>query len=260
MTTKFDALRDEVSALAAQGELLYFSLRKACKNLSKAELAIIEERKFQLPKFGDKYEIWYSEALQLVKQLLPDRFGDFTRQYKDEKRKEITYASYGISDALNSLVVKFGVNIVADANASIPKMGAQVAIVKSAEKRFSSSLFDIREVVQADLFDSELDAARSLVKNGFVRASGAVAGVVLEKHLGNVCSTHQIKSRKGHPTIGDFNQLLKDASIIDLVKWRFVQHLTDIRNLCDHGKHREPTDEEVLELIDGVDKVIKTVF
>jgi hypothetical protein len=63
-----------------------------------------------------------------------------------------------------------------------------------------------------------------------------------------------------HPTISDFNELLKGGDVIDLVMWRFIQHLGDIRNLCDHGKDREPTKDEVLELIDGVDKVIKTVF
>ena len=139
-------------------------------------------------------------------------------------------------------------------------MQIQVAILKSAEKRFESALFDINEVLQADLFDSELDAARSLAKNGFFRAGGAIAGVVLEKHLGHVCDQHRLKSRKSHPSIADYYQLLKEAAVIDTPKWRFIQHLGDIRNLCDHGKEREPTKDDVLELVEGVEKVIKTVF
>jgi hypothetical protein len=46
-------------------------------------------------------------------------------------------------------------------------MKVQNSILKSAEKRFESSLFDIQDVLQADLFDSELDTARALAKNGF---------------------------------------------------------------------------------------------
>jgi hypothetical protein len=43
-------------------------------------------------------------------------------------------------------------------------------------------------------------------------------------------------------------------------RWRFIQHLADITNLCDHNKEREPTEEEVQELIEGVSKVVKTTF
>ena len=260
MTSKFEALKKEVSDLCAQGNLLCFALMKDANALSAGDLKIILERRGELPDFNSGYNIWYSEALRVVKQILPDRLADFTLQYRDEKRKQIDHLTYGISDALLGLTTRRGGQIVAEAKAAVPKMANQVSILKAAEKRFSSSLFDIRDVVQADLFDSELDAARSLAKSGFLRACGAVGGVVLEKHLGHVCATRGLKSKKGHPTISDFNDMLKAADLIDVVKWRFIQHLGDIRNLCDHGKDREPTKEEVLELIDGVDKVIKTVF
>ncbi len=96
--------------------------------------------------------------------------------------------------------------------------------------RFESSLFDIRQLVQADLFDSELDAARELAKSKFKRAAGAGAGVVLGRHLGQVCDSHSIKISKKSPVISDLNNALKDASVIDVPTWRFVQHLADIRN------------------------------
>ena len=136
----------------------------------------------------------------------------------------------------------------------------QLAILESVQARFESSLFDIRQLVQADLFDSELDAARELARRGFLRASGAVAGVVLEKHLGQVAANHGITTRKKNPTIGDFNDLLKDGGVLDIPSWRQVQRLGDVRNLCDHNKEREPTKDEVEELIDGVEKYTKTLF
>jgi hypothetical protein len=153
-----------------------------------------------------------------------------------------------------------GYEVIVDQTAAIPKMKNQNSILVSVEKRFDSALFDIQEVIQADIYDSELSAASDLAKKGFVRGGGAIAGVVLEKHLGHVCSLHGLKSRKKYPSISDFYQLLKENNIIDTAKWRFIQHLGDIRNLCDHNKEREPTNEDVLELIEGVEKVIKTVF
>jgi hypothetical protein len=126
--------------------------------------------------------------------------------------------------------------------------------------RFDTSLFDIRQLVQADLFDSELEAARELAKHGFVRAAGAVAGVVLEKHLAQAATNHNVRMTKKHPTLSDFNDRLRDADVLDVPNWRKLQRLGDIRNLCDHNKNREPTSDEVNELIDGVDKLTKTLF
>jgi hypothetical protein len=56
------------------------------------------------------------------------------------------------------------------------------------------------------------------------------------------------------------NDLLKKNDIIDVPTWRFVQRLGDLRNLFDHKKHAEPTKENIAELIEGVRKIIKTVF
>jgi hypothetical protein len=141
-----------------------------------------------------------------------------------------------------------------------PAFAAICALAKCVFQVIKYREGEIREIYHEHVPDSELDAAQSLAKNGFVRATGAVAGVVLEKHLAHVCEQHGLKSRKKRPSIADFYQLLKEASVIETTTWRYIQHLGDVRNLCDHGKDREPTREEVLELIEGVKKVSKSVF
>lgn len=220
----------------------------------------------KLPSFNNDYQKWYSESLQLIVLLLPDRSDDFISLYKKSKtkRKDITFENYVIEDALIGLQVTrtgFGEKeIIADKSAALPKFQQQLNILKSVEKRFESSLFDIEQLVQADLFDSELDSARELNKNKFIRAAGAVAGVVLEKHLIQVCDNHKIKITKTNSSINDLNDLLKNNSILDTKDWRFIQHLGDIRNLCDHEKKKEPTKDDVEDLISGVDKITKTIF
>jgi hypothetical protein len=136
----------------------------------------------------------------------------------------------------------------------------QLAILKSVKARFDSSLFDIRALVQADLFDSELDAAEELVKHKFIRPAGVVAGVVLERHLAQVCADHRVKITKKEPTISELSNALKEASVIDMPQWRFISFLADIRNLCGHNKTEEPTSEQVKDLIAGVKKTIKTLL
>jgi hypothetical protein len=216
-----------------------------------------------LPKFKEEYQVWYSEAKTLIKQLLPDRLTDFVRYYEKPKaRKEINAETYRIEDCLQGISItrRMGQEKVVGPDAAIPHFEQQLAILKSVKTRFESSLFDIRLLVQADLFDSELDAAKELAKNGFARAAGALAGVVLERHLSQVCNNHGTKVAKKTPTISDLNDALKSASVIDVPQWRFIQLLGDIRNLCDHSKANEPTIEQVNDLIEGVIKITKTVF
>jgi hypothetical protein len=133
-------------------------------------------------------------------------------------------------------------------------------LYKAAIARFESSLFDIKAMAQADLFDNELDAAEALNKNGFARGAGAIAGVVLEGHLATVCANHAISIAKKKPTLSDFYEALKAGNVIDQQTWRFIQHLADIRNACDHKGSKDPTKESVADLIEGVRKISKTVF
>lgn len=114
-----------------------------------------------LPNFRDAYQGWYSEAKALIRQLLPDRIEDFARLYeKPKSRKAITYENYSIEDCLQGLNVTrtsgYQKEKVVGPDAAVPRIQQQVAIVEAAKARFESSLFDIRQLLQADLFDSEL--------------------------------------------------------------------------------------------------------
>ena len=214
--------------------------------------------------FERDYQRWYTESSVVIKQLIPDRFVEFGQLYRDEgRRKDINSSTYAIQDWLNGIrsgTKAPGEKIFDDFVIVSMRLKTQVAILKSVESRFESTLFDMRQLVQADLFDSELDAARELLKHDFVRGAGAISGVVLEKHLSQVATNHNITTRKKNPSISDLNDLLKTGEILDRPSWRQIQRLGDIRNLCDHNKEREPTNEEVDELIDGVEKFAKTLF
>lgn len=214
-----------------------------------------------LPDFRKVYQSWYSESLVVIKQLIPDRIKDFSQLYEVGKnRKEINYENYVIADYLLGIQIFRGEEVVVDSRSAVQKFKQQVAILRAARKRFESSLFELRQIVQADLFDSEIEAAKELHKNKFTRAAGSVAGVVLEKHLLQVCKDHNISLGKKNPTISNINEALKSSSIITVPQWRHISMLADIRNLCSHSKDEEPSLEQVKDLIDGTEKVIKTIF
>ena len=214
---------------------------------------------------AENYQRWYTESYLVLKQLLPDRLTEFENLYKgDGRRKNINGETYNIQDWMNGTRApksylgegkQFDDSLIV-----LMRLKTQLEILKSVQTRFTSSLFDIRQIVQADIFDSELDTARELAKHGFLRPAGAVAGVVLERHMGQVAENHNVKTRKKNPTISDFSNLLKGGDVLDVPSWRQIQRLGDIRNLCCHNREREPTKEEVEELINGVDKYTKTLF
>lgn len=209
------------------------------------------------------YNAWYSKALPVVRQLVPERYKEFQDLYMLEKRdiKNISNLNYTISDYLLGLRITRGSEDVVNTLAVFyNKLHLQHSILVGANERIDSILNDVKGVLQAELFDNELDAANNLLKNGHFRASGALAGVTVERHLGQVAENHKIKLSKKNPTIADFNQIFKDEGILDIPNWRFLQRLSDIRNLCVHKKERDPTKDEVEELIEGTRKIVKTLF
>lgn len=229
--TNLDRYKKDLDALVKNGEQLEISIQVEChpedfKNLLKKQFGdkapdVIKS----LPNFTGEYQRWYSETKALIRQLLPDRLANFVQHYEKPKaRKDITYESYRIEDFLQGLSVTRGwekVKVVGP-DAAIPHFRQQLAILKAVSARFESSLFDIRQLVQADLFDSEIEAARELAKKKFLRAAGAVAGVVLEKHLRQVCDNHAVTVSKKAPGISDLNDLLKSADVLDVPQWRFI--------------------------------------
>jgi hypothetical protein len=72
-----------------------------------------------------------------------------------------------------------------------------------------------------------------------------------------LCDRHQPPiSYPASATISKLNDLLKNAGIYDLVQWRKVQWMGDIRNSCDHARTAEPNKQDVEDLIGEVRKFI----
>ncbi|HUD48858.1 MAG TPA: hypothetical protein VMR33_18640 [Candidatus Baltobacteraceae bacterium] len=269
MSTNLDRFKSDLSKLTDLGremnlDLLYRNqhlLQPEERTFDQYQQGLAEKIKFS---FESNYQRWYTEAYAVLKQLIPNRLAEFVQLYLgDAKRKTIDIMTYRIHDWLN------GVRCGADSTGAkqsnefsviARQFHTQLKILAAAEGRFESSLFDITQLVRADFLDSELDVARELAKSGFLRGAGALAGLVAAKHLAQVCSNHNVVTRKGHPTIYDFSDLLKTAGVLDVPTRRQIQRLGDLDNLCSQNKKREPTKAEATELIDGTDKLCKTLY
>lgn len=246
MTSNLERYKADLEKLIKKGKSLYISIRKECDFQDNDLPAESIHSNFQ-----EEYQEWYSEALAVIKQIIPDRKEDFIRIYNQNSE------NYTLTDYITGVKKNPRIGHYTMAPSLFQQ---QLGILKSAQKKFESSLFDIKQLLQADLFDSELDAAMELNKKGFIRAAGAVAGVVLESHLKQVCKNHKITITKRNPTISYLNDLLKTERVIDVPKHRNIQLLADWRNLCDHDKETNPSKENVTKLIEGINEIIKTLF
>lgn len=270
MSEKSNKFAKALEKLIKEGDMLHMAMQLDC--FGKAFVESVEEQLGEekvekylknLPDFKESYQGWYSEAQAVVRQVLPDRLSDFQSYYEFPRvRKDITFQNYMIRDYLQGLHITRGYEekVIAEGRHAIPEFVQQLNIVKAARDKLDSALIDLTAILQADLFDSEVTSARALAKAGYLRATGAICGVVIEKHLLQACSVHSITLRKKNPGISDLNQALRDKDAITVPQWRFIQHLADIRNICDHAKGKEPTKDEIEDLLSGTEKVLKTVF
>ena len=259
-----EEIKKEIEDLIKLGDKL--SMAATYEFLPKSELdQATEEQKKTLEKFfkgmtfQSKYHEWYAKSLSYISTFLPSRKNDFIDLYRKkdaEKRKEVSLLNYGIQDAIHGISRTFG---GVNRSFGITLFEQQLAILKSLIGTYESSINSLVFELQEQLLDDEIGSARKLIKVN-LRASGALAGVVLERHLKIICQNHSIPITKKNPTINDYNDLLKNNNIIELPVFRHIQLLGDLRNLCDHSKKEDPKLDDINTLIDGVEKIIKTVF
>ena len=244
MDTK-EKIKTELSALYKEGVEIVQKLHK-------------EDKKQNFPFV---YQRWYTRALKVVDVVAPDRHEEFRLYYeKDPKRKSLGYGTYVIQDYLIGVAPdSFHYPNFDTRKQTCQNVFNQLSIIDAINSRVDSVLENIESELLSELQDAELETAKKLVKES-IRAAGSLTGVVLENYLQKLVKTHKITMRKRNPTISDLNELLKKDKIIETPTWRKISYLADIRNLCSHKKEVEPTKEQVLELIDGTNWVIKNVF
>ncbi len=210
-----------------------------------------------------EYERWYTKSVNLIKVLLPERLNDFKKFYYQENRKSINHSNYTMTDFMMGIPLlssSFAV-FADDLSQVVNTYKSQLNILASVEECFESNLFEIKQILQSNVFGDELDAAIELNKNGFARAAGAMAGVVLERHLLSVLLKYpEIKLLKKDHSINGYNAILLNNKIINSSQKINIDYLSSIRNKCTHPKNDEPKSAEVSDLIEGVAKVIKTIL
>jgi len=227
-------------------------------------IKLSQEKDKRVLAFNERYQSWYTRSIKLVELLGSDRLSEFVGYYKiDAKRKGLSAGTYCIQDFIMGIgpALDFlsGKKPFDEANLVAIRIFNQSHILEALGSRIDSVLADVTGHLLSEIEDAELEAATKLVRIS-LRAAGALAGVVLERHLQRVAANHKVLPSKRNPTIADLNDPLKNKGVYGLPTWRKIQRLSDIRNLCSHQKSAEPTEDEVKDLLAGVNAIIKSIF
>jgi hypothetical protein len=193
-------------------------------------------------EFKLDYQDWYSSCCALLERNYnKERTSEFKSGY-EKNIKTIISANYITQDAEYEFIDSFK---------------HQASILNALPLYLEHRLHDLELTVASILMGDELLEAEYLLKKGFIRAAGALAGVVLERHLKTRCDKNEPKLKyPKNATISKLSDILKDNNLLDIPEWRKIQFLGDIRNKCDHDKKEEPKKEEVFDLISKVKEMI----
>ncbi|GGY86909.1 DUF4145 domain-containing protein [Shewanella fodinae] len=113
-------------------------------------------------------------------------------------------------------------------------------------------LRETRSLIQAEVFDSELEQAMALHEAGYISPAAIVAGVVLETSLRELCDREGIP----HGKLDKMNSDLAKAGIYNKLQQKRITALADIRNSAAHGKSSEFSDQDVVDMVRDVERFI----
>ena len=187
-----------------------------------------------------RYEVWFAVTKLIVRQY-SDRYSAFEGKYHKIK---------------DYILIKIVVNKNSFQNNFTFLFDEQVNIVHTIIPIISVKETNFKKILTADLLDSELEQAEILYKYDFYRASGAIAGVVLERYLKTLCEVNLIDIGEKDTIEPLATKLYKSdkVPVFDITLFKSIQHLASLRNKCTHPKE-DVKSHEVRELMDKVKKI-----
>jgi len=127
------------------------------------------------------------------------------------------------------------------------------AIFLAAKEDYEGGyLFNYHSLVAAEVLDDALEQAKELVNAGYKDPACVVAGVTLETALKDLCSRKSIV----HAKLDTMNVELYKAGTYNLPKQKQITAWADLRNKAAHGDWNAYNEQDVRDMISGVERFI----
>ena len=218
-----------------------------------------------------------------MKNKISSRFNDFLEEINaiESSKKKVSGGIYGVNylEINQELHKKWELNLknlilllTSDSNSMYYSELVKISEIKSYEDY--SNVFDrqkalflafkddyekglissIKYLIEANVFDTELEQAKELLSNKYKLAAAVIAGVVLETALRSLCDKMKIP----HGKLDKMNADLAKAGTYNSLKQKKITALANIRNSAAHGKDIDFTHENVENMIRDIESFLAT--
>lgn len=127
------------------------------------------------------------------------------------------------------------------------------AVFLAAQEDFEGGyLSTVRNLVQAEVFSTELEQARELLAAGYRGPAAVICGVVLETNLRSLCEARSL----GVGKLDKMNADLAKAGQYNSLVQKRITALAAIRNSAAHGKLADINDGDVQSMIEEVERLV----
>jgi len=133
------------------------------------------------------------------------------------------------------------------------RLSRLLAVFLAAKEDFEGGyLSSVRNLVQAEVFSTELEQARELLAAGYKVPAAVICGVVLETNLRNLCEASDLSVGK----LDKMNADLAKADLYNSLVQKRVTALAAIRNSAAHGRAADFDDKDVQSMIEEVERLV----
>ncbi len=127
------------------------------------------------------------------------------------------------------------------------------AILDAAREDYENGyLFNMRGLIQAEVFDDALSQASELLAAGYKDPACVVAGVTLETTLKELCTRHGL----AHGKLDKMNADLCKGGVFNMAMQKQITAWADRRNKAAHGDPAASNAADVDDMIRGVNRFI----
>jgi hypothetical protein len=131
----------------------------------------------------------------------------------------------------------------------------QQAVFLAAKNDYEGGyLTRLRDLIQSEVFESELEQAQELFRAQYSLAAAVIAGTVLETILRQMCRDHGILPGK----LDKMNADLAKAGVYNSLVQKRITALAAVRNSAAHGKPEEFSQDDVSAMIRDVERFVAT--
>ncbi|HEX6587442.1 MAG TPA: hypothetical protein VF039_00355 [Longimicrobiales bacterium] len=129
-----------------------------------------------------------------------------------------------------------------------PVLQAQGVLKAAREDYANGHLFELRRLVQAEVFDDFLEQAESLLAAGYHPPAAVVGGCVLEDGLKKLAGTNGVELPE-NPKLDRVNAELAKAGVYNKLTQKRITAIADLRNNAAHGKWDEFQEQDVADAL-----------